>query len=104
MDYRRDGDECTVIAQFLFGSSGTGAGSGTYRLSLPFNAHSSQVGWMVGQAALNDTGTEVYRYVRMSNAAYVEMYSEAGSAVTHASPIAWGANDFGRLQFRYRVA
>jgi hypothetical protein len=104
MDYRRDGDECEVIAQFLFGTAGTAAGSGTYRLSLPFNAHASQVGWPVGIAALNDTGTEVFRKVKMANAAYVEMYSEAGSAVTHASPIAWGVSDFGRLQFRYRVA
>jgi hypothetical protein len=104
MDYRRDGDECEVIAQFLFGTAGTAAGSGTYRLSLPFNAHASQVGWPVGEAALNDTGTEVYRTVKMSNAAYVEMYSEAGSAVTHASPVAWGVSDFGRLKFRYRVA
>ncbi len=102
--YQRVGRNVSFQAQISFGTSGTAAGSGTYRISVPVTVDSSFWGHTIGTAVLVDSGTAIMRQVFVgADGTYVEMWSEAGSATTHASPFAWSTSDIMRVTGTYEA-
>jgi hypothetical protein len=103
--YQRLGRRVTFEAQITFGTSGTATGSGTYRVSVPATIDSAWWGHTIGNAVLIDTGTPYPRSVSVgADGTYVEMYSEASAAVTHAVPFSWAASDIIRITGTYEAA
>lgn len=100
----------TIIgrARIQFGTSGTAAGSGTYRISLPVAPISvATVSQVVAQGFINDASAAAFQLVSCYNSAgatYCEMIGESISTVTEASPWAWAASDILTIQFNYEAA
>lgn len=97
-----------------FGTSGTAAGSGTYRVTLPPDL-GLDADWQdnraLGQAFVSDSsagaGGFYMFFVRTSSSSpdTVVFHTSASpsAAVTHAAPFAWAANDYLRGSFEYKT-
>lgn len=98
MVWTRVGDIVIIAAaSWDFGSAGTGAGSGTYHLAVPFPADPGSYGRPIGRAYMVDylvTSTPVDVEV---DATGLKFTQTSGAAVTHASPVAWGVSDNARI-------
>lgn len=83
------------IARFFiqFGSSGTGAGSGTYYVSLPTN--SAGYGGTIGVGSLTDNSVTDIRQAtyRTQDATKVVILCEGANYATDAVPWTWANND-----------
>lgn len=90
------------IATFTFGA-GTAA-VGTLRFGVPVTADSTCLGFVIGGAALNDSGSSTFRSVSLDATTYMCLYSEAGTAVTGAVPFTPSTADFYRIKFTYLAA
>lgn len=83
-----------------FGSSGTAAGSGNYRVSLPFTIGASMPGSSAGTAVCFDSSaSDSFPLVAVPVAGntFVEFFissSLTAGSVTNAAPFAWAASDF----------
>ena len=97
--YIQLGKLVVVQAHVQFGTSGTGAGSGTYRVSLPVNLSASPTFRRFGNVAEvfdSSGGSRTFPQVQQdgTNVGYVVfMQSLTTGVVTHASPFAWAASD-----------
>jgi hypothetical protein len=85
-----------------FGTSGTNAGSGTYRVSLPTPYHLglyTSTQWALGSIKLNESGAGGFTAVAQPRSTTentdVTMFTSgsAGAAVTASVPWAWAASD-----------
>lgn len=100
--YVRQGRLITFYAQLAFGTSGNAAGTGTYRVSLPFTAAATWQGQVIGAVELNNSGAGVLRTARIdTGGTYVTMAAEDGTAVTDAVPFVWGVSDYIRVSGSY---
>lgn len=103
----------TVIAEIFiaFGSSGTAAGSGTYRVTLPVTNQAGTANTLVGHGWVKSAGTytRVEAFIPLVSSAYVEMrYPNAvvgGTLITvnNTNPGAWTASDEIRLLVEYET-
>ena len=97
--WMRLGDLGIVFARINFGTSGTAAGSGNYRISLPFTVGASQITIQGGLTILEDnSASDAFSAAGygIAGQAYAQMYLAQATTtglVTHAVPFAWAAND-----------
>lgn len=100
--YVRNGAVCTAYAAFNYGST-SAAGSGTWRLSLPFAATASAI----GVCRILDSGT-IHRTgvcTVANGASYATMIIDSTDAeVTDSAPITWANGDVIGIQITYAVA
>jgi hypothetical protein len=95
----RVGNLGIVFARINFGTSGTAAGSGTYRISLPFTVGASQLSIQGGSTILEDNSvSDAFSAVAygVAGQAYAQMYmavTTATALVGSAVPFAWSASD-----------
>lgn len=107
--YARIGDTVIGWAQITFGTSGTAAGSGDYRISLPVTPR-NEGSAVCGAGFLRDssTGNKYGRTVNLdAGNQWCFMRTDAdgtSNAVDHDSPIAWSASDHISIQFVYEAA
>lgn len=106
----------TIIGwgRITFGTSGTNAGSGTYKLSLPVAAHATQqILNRLGPGFARLTSAGLYTEARLSWSATANQLNATypSSAVNgsftgagNATPGAWTANDFIDYDFMYEAA
>jgi len=106
--YTRRGRTIEGKAFIKFGTSGTAAGSGEYRISLPVTARTGTEDVLIlGAAAIFDAATSILvgsLHITPASGAYARIYIESGSVVTEASPFAWGANMFMTVEFTYEAS
>jgi len=105
----RIGKLAIVHMTFIFGTSGTSAGSGDYlanfsALGSPFNLNTnlSSVAGHVGSGYAEESGGN--RYVvaaRYTSGNTVRIPYDGGGNVGAAAPFAWGANDLLKLTLTY---
>lgn len=102
--YAQTGDLVHAVGCITFGTSGTNAGSGNYRVSLPVNMRApvNNDGNVVGYAYLLDSSTSnvrfaILRYVSASTVAVAYDSSTSWLSVAHNAPWAWAASD--RIEF-----
>ncbi len=108
--YWRVGNLIVGWAQVDFGTSGTNAGNGTYRVSLPVTA-SASLGALVsigsGRIVDND-GADTYLVDAVIAATtYMTLRFDSQTTlgiVTHAVPFAWAASDMLTVHFSYEAA
>lgn len=92
-------------ARINFGSSGVAAGTGTYRIALPVDAHANWVAGYVGGVVLAQAGGARRNWkVRLDTQTRVVMQDDTGNAVSAVNPWAWAANDWIQISIRYRRA
>lgn len=102
------GKEISATINVLFGSSGVSAGSGAYRITLPVNAHASEV--YLGDGMLFDSSAGLMKKVSLIKAAastFAMYLGEAGAGafeVTNAVPFIPAANDQMWLKLGYEAA
>jgi hypothetical protein len=108
--HRKAGRLCTVSGYLKFGTSGPSAGTGEWRMSLPFTAATStDQGW-VGQVYLNDASAGTSGHLHgialvASGGTYATFHAgNAGAQVTGAAPVPWAAGDSFRWQVTYETA
>ena len=106
--YIRNGRTIHGKAFIKFGTSGTAAGSGEYRVSLPVAARTGTEDIVILGACtiFDDPGSILvgtFHYTP-SSGTYGRIYIEGGSVVTEASPFAWAASDFITVEFTYEAA
>lgn len=100
--YVQMGRLVTYRAWVSFGTSGTAAGSGGYRVSLPVPAEAGWEGTVIGNVELNNSGTALFRTARIATGGtYTLMFAEDGTAVTDSVPFAWGVSDYLRVSGSY---
>ena len=91
--------------QINFGTSGVGAGSGFYFVSLPITAQSS--GKVIGQFQFYDSSAgAVYVGTLISDTTTRSLmyYNNPSSVATNSAPFTWAAGDFIRYTFQYEAA
>ena len=88
-----------------FGTSGTSAGSGQYRIegmTFDVDTSSTPTGAVVGFMQLNNSGTNFYAFIKVATSTQLTMNTSGDyAAVTAAAPFAPGASDFLRGSFGY---
>jgi hypothetical protein len=100
--YVQIGKLVIATANIIFGSSGVGAGSGTYQIDLPVN--STGVTFM-GSGRVFDSGGSVHGVAApIVTAADQMLVLYNGAIVTHAVPWTWAANDVINLTISYEAA
>lgn len=110
--YHRNGLLITGWAQFVFSGTGLSAGSGTYQVSLPFDADTSIIvagpgasnGFTIGAAAYNDSSTAGNRTVGtvgLRDTAAARLYIVGGTAVSDSTPFTWAEGDGIAITFAY---
>lgn len=87
-----------VWLDITFGTSGTSAGSGEYRVSLPANIEpGAATGMVIGSGLIWDSDGSSLLQVTFEMVSgqpgVAKMAVEAGTRVTHAAPWAWAASD-----------
>lgn len=102
--FLRVGNLVVGWGEVVFGTSGTAAGSGVYRVTLPVAAATD--GAVVGSGVLVDSSTG---HVRVAGLRRASVSSRASLWVTDAevgpaAPWAWAASDAIRFQFQYEAA
>lgn len=96
-------------ARVAFGTSGTAAGTGTYRVSLPVTPrnYATTPPPVVGGGWIYDASANslwlVSTYIG-TGTSYVELPVEAGLVVTEAAPFAWSTSDQITFNFMYEAA
>lgn len=99
-----------VHIRIVFGTSGVVAGSGVFRVSLPFTLDANIVRQGSGSGYLWDnSAADAFAVVADSraNQNYVEMWiaqTITGGQVTHAAPIPWAASDEIHLNLNLEMA
>ena len=104
--YTRIGRTIIGWAYIAFGNSGTAAGSGEYRVSLPVTSNVWQSNNIViGNGYLYDSGVNTLQTVTavVNAAGHFIMFKDGAFQITHAAPWAWGASDHMSIQFMYEV-
>ena len=99
-NYWRFGNLIVCYASFTYGA-GTAA-VGQLRFGLPVTAKTG--GFSLGGLAANNSGTPYYRWATLGSTTYAVGYTEAGVALTGASPFTPGASDFYNLFMVYEAA
>lgn len=106
--YQRVGRSIWGQLNVKFGTSGTAAGSGTYRLSLPVTARSNTFAEVCGSGYILDASASDLRFclLRIVGTTIAEIYFTAVTNffVTHAVPWAWTINDEFNFSFLYEAA
>ena len=107
--YTRIGNLVIGWAIVQFGTSGTAAGSGNYRVSVPVLPR-VVIEHVIGSAMLRDssTGNKYNRVVNLditSAAAYMRNDGDGGpNSVGAANPFSWAASDLIQISFAYEAA
>jgi hypothetical protein len=108
--HKKIGRLCTVSGYMKFGTTGASAGTGEWRMSLPFTAATStDQGW-TGDIYINDAsaGTSGHFHgvaLVLSGGTYVTFYGgNAGAQVTGTTPVAWSPGDSIRWEVTYETA
>jgi hypothetical protein len=98
--WHRSGHLLSVWVKIVFGSSGVIAGSGSYRVSLPFDVDLSIYPTLVvlGSGFAIDSGTNANREVLVpvtndATTLRLNLDGAHGTQVTEAAPFTWAAND-----------
>lgn len=99
-NYWQFGKLVVCYASFTYGA-GTAA-VGTLRFGIPVTAKTG--GFGMGLVAANDSGTPYYRHAVLASTTYANGYTEAGVAMTGASPFTPAAADFYNLFMVYEAA
>lgn len=92
-----------------FGTSGTAAGSGDYRISVPASISSNYNGQPIGRVAVF-CGTSYGYFDLIPSSTYMLMrYAQAWptgtlTTVTHAAPAAWTTSNYMRGWFSYEAS
>lgn len=93
------GDLGIVNFRIAFGSSGTAAGSGVYRVGLPFTVGASIPTWGTGTGWIFDSSASdswVVAYDAVDGQTYATAFliqSTTFTEVAHNAPFSWGAGD-----------
>lgn len=88
-----------------FGSSGVGAGSGEYRISLPVAGNFT--GWLlIGNGYVFDSSASVFRAVSIEplTGTTARLAVDNGIYIAHNGPWPWAASDQLRIHFSYEAA
>lgn len=106
--WTREGRKVTVNGNIVFGSSGAGAGSGTYRVSVPVTAKTLTGGYHMGSAFGNDTSANngvdgISRIGAGAGWDKIEMMLN-NVLVTNAAPFTWGNSDIISFTITYEAA
>ncbi len=109
--WKRIGRNITVEAYCRFGTSGTGAGVGTWAVSLPVStANVTDAAWM-GKSYYRDDSAAASGHIMGfciagANATSASLYGGTAAAgqVTGTSPFGWNINDFIRIELEYEAA
>jgi hypothetical protein len=99
-------------ARIAFGTSGTAAGSGTYRFSLPVAAAASGETRAISSIRMFDSSANAIATpaVVIAGTTYMEFQYQATwpsgtfTVVTHAAPWAWAASDWIEVAFCYEAS
>jgi len=91
-----------VYAEAIFTYGAGTAAVGNLRFGLPVTARAA--GFCLGNVSANDTGAPYFRHPSLAATTYVEAYTEAGVAMTGASPFTPAASDFYRYSVLYLAA
>lgn len=107
--YFRAGRFINFYLKIAWGSSGTTAGSGTYRMSLPVNGDSDWVGAPIGFGYINNSGTTYYGWDAIMEAAgYVILINGDSTGTNDTWSSTWdfspGASDFVIVTGSYEAA
>lgn len=90
--YVRRGPEVTVFFKIAFGSSGAAAGSGLYRVSLPFDRHADIGDHGCGTVILVGTGVDMAVCFLSASIADVIQFRTDDNTVANNHPWTWAAN------------
>jgi hypothetical protein len=108
--HKKVGRLCTVSGYMKFGTTGASAGTGEWRMSLPFTAATStDQGW-TGDIYINDASAGASGHfhgvaVVLSGGTYATFYAgNAGTQVTGTTPVAWSPGDSIRWEITYETA
>lgn len=102
--FMRVGGLVVAEARIAFGTSGTAAGSGGYRVSLPVDAARATA---LGSGFLSDSSTGNIRVCSVVRAALNVSAARllvTDAEVTNAAPWAWAASDTITVNFMYEAA
>lgn len=108
--YTRQGQQIKGWAIVVFGTSGVGAGSGNYRISLPVAPVPATAGKErpIGSGFLLDSNLGTIRLCLpfvTTTGTYAELlYDNATTQVTNAAPWTWAASDRLHITFDYPAA
>lgn len=106
--YLTIGDLVVCWGRILFGTSGVGAGSGDYRISLPVNAETTIASRNSGSGFITDSGTVTNSLTTecvIVDATYFIMQRDGQTQfVGAASPFTWQASDSLRWFIAYPAA
>jgi hypothetical protein len=105
--YTRIGRTIIGRLRVAFGTSGTAAGSGTYRLSLPVTPATPTVSQIVGSGSVRDSSSGnsvLVSAINGSGDTFITMNAEGAVAVGSAAPFAWSTQDSIGIEFTYEAA
>jgi hypothetical protein len=108
--YKKIGRLCTVSGYLKFGTSGASAGTGEFRISLPFDAATVTDQAWVGAIYVNDTSAGASGHfhgatVVLSAGTYAVFYAgNAGAQVSGAAALSWAGGDSFRWEITYETA
>ncbi len=101
------GKWCTLRGTVLFGSASTNAGSGQYKIDLPFGASSAITGGVpfTGAGVIKCAGTvSTVTWFIASGATTMAALTTSGNNVASGAPGAWTANDYLSFTITYEMA
>jgi hypothetical protein len=101
------GKWCTIRGSVVFGTSGTNAGSGQYKIDLPFQAASSITGGVpfVGSGVVRCAGSvATVTWFSSSGSTTMAALTTSGNNVASGAPGAWTANDYLSFTMTYEIA
>jgi len=94
---------CFYSAKIVVGST-TNTGSGTWYLSLPFEADGTYYSLFAGSAFGNNAGVLNYVFsVKIATSTTVEFVIDSGAYVGNAAPFAWGNADNLSMSIVYMI-
>jgi hypothetical protein len=106
--YKLIGKLCVYSGYLKFGSSGASAGTGEFRISLPFDAATVTDQAWVGSVYVNDTSAGATGHfhgvaIALSAATYLTFYAGTNTQVTNSSPMSWAGGDSFRFEITYET-
>jgi hypothetical protein len=108
--HKKIGRLCTVSGYMKFGTTGASAGTGEWRMSLPFTAATVTDQAWLGSVYMNDasagaSGHFIGTAVVASGGTYATFYGgNAAAQVTGTTPVAWSPGDAIRWEVTYETA
>lgn len=106
--YNRDGRTITGWAYIAFGTAGTAAGTGEYRISLPVPARVEANNVIIGSGYLYDASANVLEQIVFTTPATLSafgiMFKNGTFQINPTTPWAWTISDTLTVNFTYEAA